>query len=61
MCPLLGEYRIVMSSTVLFFPLGEDLNTFSILDKLVLSYQPAGDVPVTAPELDFPSLYLPSG
>ena len=50
-----------MSSTVLFLPLGEDLNTFSILDKLVLSYGPAGDVPVTAPELDFPSLYLPSG
>ena len=49
-----------MPSTVLFYPLGEDANTFSFLDELVLSYKPAGDVPETAPELDFPSLYLPS-
>ena len=40
-----------MSSTVLFYPLGEDSNTFSILDKLVRSDKPAGVVPEPAPEL----------
>ena len=49
-----------MSSTVLFYPLGEDSNTFSILDKLVLSDKPTGVGPEPAPKLDFPSLCLPS-
>ena len=49
-----------MSSTVLFYPLGKDSNTFSILDKLVLSDKPAGVVPEPAPEFDFSSLCLPS-
>ena len=49
-----------MSSTVLFFPLGEDLSRFPFRINFP-SYEPAGVVPVTAPELDFPSLYLPSG
>ena len=49
-----------MPSTVLFYPLGEDANTFSILDKLVLSYKPVWVVPEAASEPDSPSLYLPS-
>ena len=40
-----------MSSTVLFYPLGGDANTFSILDKLVLPYKPVWVVPEAASEL----------
>ena len=49
-----------MPSTVLFYPLGGDANTFSILDKLVLPYKPVWVVPEAASEPDSPSLYLPS-